>query len=196
MPIAINKLPPLPVLRKNFTADFEAGKLYWREDVDHPRAGMEAGGTSAASKGRKSVYLNGTFYAVSRVLWAMRTGRDPGPLYIDHINGDPSDNRACNLRCVTAGENMINKKPYSNTGIRGVYRRKPLKDGREVYLVQLHRVVGRNEDGTPKRYTYHFGTFYNLEDAAKKAAEVQKEWGMTEFLPALDTDITPTQKAV
>jgi hypothetical protein len=41
---------------------------------------------------------------------------------IDHINGDPSDNRFCNLRVATHYQNMVNrKKPTSNTsGVMGV----------------------------------------------------------------------------
>ena len=45
------------------------------------------------------------------------------PLQTDHINGDPLDNRRCNLRIVTKHQNMMNcKKSRANTsGFRGVY---------------------------------------------------------------------------
>ena len=41
---------------------------------------------------------------------------------VDHINGDPSDNRKCNLRICTHDKNLKNqKKPSNNTsGYRGV----------------------------------------------------------------------------
>ena len=33
----------------------------------------------------------------------------------DHINRDTLDNRSCNLRTVTHGQNMLNKKDYTNS---------------------------------------------------------------------------------
>ena len=45
------------------------------------------------------------------------------PKYIDHINGNPSDNRICNLREATISQNGINKPLQSNnkSGYKGVY---------------------------------------------------------------------------
>jgi hypothetical protein len=54
---------------------------------------------------------------------------------IDHINRDTLDNRMCNLRQVTPGENMLNKKVYDNSthGVPGLIT---FKDG---YRVQVAR---------------------------------------------------------
>lgn len=43
--------------------------------------------------------------------------------YVDHINGDGLDNRRQNLRQASHGQNMFNKRRYSNntSGFQGVY---------------------------------------------------------------------------
>lgn len=181
MAMEIRKLPPLPVLRNLFSADPETGKLYWRKANHHRKKSLEAGGV--ATNGRRNVHIQGVTYAVSRILYALYTGRDPGANYIDHINGDPSDNRACNLRAVTPSENSMNKRPYGATGYRGVYYAKPLVDGEVRYKVQICRAVGRDENGKHLRKTYDFGYFANLADAIRKAEEAHEEWGSLQFVP-------------
>lgn len=179
--VYIQRLPPLPELRRLFTADPEAGKLYWREGSRGRRKDAEAG--SSAKHGRRSVMINGKHYLVSRVLWALCTGRDPGAQYIDHVNRDSTDDRLCNLRAVTTSENATNKQAYGATGHRGVYLHKPLRDGTPRYVVQICRALGRTDDGRYIRKTYGYGTFANLADAIARAAEVHAEWGMLQFLP-------------
>jgi len=60
-----------------------------------------------------------------RLAFLYMTGRWPGE--VDHINGDQSDNRWCNLREVTHRQNQQNKlRPYANNkvGLLGVYKKR------------------------------------------------------------------------
>lgn len=65
------------------------------------------------------VKIDGRNYLLHRVIYAYHTGEWPFP--IDHINGNPLDNRFENLRPLSLSLNNINSnKTWSTTGYRGV----------------------------------------------------------------------------
>lgn len=80
---------------------------------------------------------------------------------IDHINGDKTDNRKCNLRFVSFQENCFNKKLISSnvSGITGVIW--------DTYRNKWKATIGYNYK------TINLGRFDNKKDAiaARKAAE-------------------------
>jgi len=83
-------------------------------------------------------------------------------LTIDHANGNGLDNRRSNLRVFTRSENA-----------RNIVRRKT-KSGHQNVIQSAKGdawYVYFSVNGKPK----HFGTFYSLEKAVAKAAEVRRE---------------------
>lgn len=85
---------------------------------------------------------------LSRAIMAPGAG-----LVVDHINGDPLDNRRCNLRVCTQKQNIWNrKKPKSNTsGFKGA--RLDKKTGKWIAYIAKN---GRR---------WHLGTFRTPERA-------------------------------
>ena len=85
-------------------------------------SGKIIGAASILSSNYISIYLRGIKLRGHTVAWVLQHGKYPDEC-IDHINGNRSDNRMCNLRSVSHAENMKNKKKYKNnsTGVSGVY---------------------------------------------------------------------------
>lgn len=110
---------PVALLREWFHYDAEAGKLVWKVDRQKSFAGTTAGAFDP--KGYRHVGILGRYYLVHRVCWAIHHGEWPA-MFLDHINGDPADNRICNLRVVTRQQNNMNQKLHSSnkTGFKGV----------------------------------------------------------------------------
>ena len=95
-------------------------------------------------------------------LHRMIIGAKPGEM-VDHVNGDPADNRRCNLRIVTPGGNMQNRHgadPRNTTGRRGV-----CTNGHGKF-----RPFGRID-----KKTVWLGTFTDLEEAASVATEWRRK---------------------
>lgn len=125
-------MKPLPVeqMRRLLRYEPETGRLFWKERSEKDQigaalwnakyAGMEAFRT-AGQNGRKTGTFLGGKYQTPRVIWAIVNGESVFG-EIDHINGDPSDNRLCNLREATKSQNQHNKAKYSNnsSGFKGV----------------------------------------------------------------------------
>jgi len=85
------------------------------------------------TKGVKSsiqVLVNGRSLQVHRIIWFLIHGSLPSvDMIIDHIDGDPHNNKIENLRLVSHKTNCENLSKYSNnsTGVSGVYLRKKRK---------------------------------------------------------------------
>ena len=75
--------------------------------------------------GRYYTEYNGIAYPLARLTWEAVNGKViPEGYEIDHINSDPMDNRASNLRCVTRKENNRNpetRKKKSGLGGFDIY---------------------------------------------------------------------------
>jgi hypothetical protein len=83
-----------------------------------------AAGTAAGtlrSDGYYTVKVAGVVYQAHRVVWELFNA-SPGENDVDHLDGNPSNNRLGNLRCVTHRVNKRNSKQHSSntSGTTGV----------------------------------------------------------------------------
>jgi len=97
-------------------------------------------------------YAEASIQGITTGLHRFLTNAPPGTV-VDHLNGNPLDNRKANLRVTSVQGNALNRKirKDSSTGISGVTARSNGK-----YEAQLKM------DGK----TYYLGQYPNLEEAA------------------------------
>lgn len=156
-------------IRRRFDYDPESGVLSWKNDtkINNSKAGKRAGFDKR--DGYRYVALNKKRYGEHRVIWAWTFGNFP--TQVDHINMDRSDNRLCNLRRATNGQNGMNKAKQSNntSGFKGV----TLHKGTGKYHAKICR-NGRRQS---------LGYYQRAEDAAaaysKAAGELHGEFART-----------------
>lgn len=102
--------------------DPDTGRFVWSSDrPGGSKAGQEAG--HLHSTGYRYIGIDGRKYRAHRLAWLIVHGRMP-EFEIDHINGDPRDNRIVNLRDVRRDVNAQNMRcaPSHNkrSGLLGV----------------------------------------------------------------------------
>ena len=122
--------------------------LVWKVD----RGGTARAGSVAGSKVPNSkapgrfdwkVKVDGRHYFVSRVIYFMANGEDPGELTVDHEDQNPMNNNVGNLRLGTEliQENNQGLRKDNKSGAKGVFRVKSGKweaslgyKGKRLYL--------------------------------------------------------------
>ena len=109
-------------LQQRYTYDAECGVV--RNRRNHVVKGFDNGCGYFILNAR----VDGSRHEIQlhRLVWALVYGKFPKQ--IDHINGNPKDNRVENLREVTPSENDMNRvwawKPNAKTGLPGVCKAK------------------------------------------------------------------------
>ena len=152
--------------------EYRNGFLYWKIALStKTKIGSVAGCVS--SDGYTKIGLNKKTYQAHRLIWIMHHGQAPS--VIDHINGNPLDNRIENLRSATIAENVRNSRLSRNnkSGAKGVF-------WCNTYRLWAGRVI-------MNRRSYHAGRYESREDCIKAVtklrANLHGEFARQEVLP-------------
>lgn len=124
----------------------ETGEFFWKPCAHRSRAwNSKMAGKRAGSsfKGYKYVRIDGKKVFLHRAAIEIATGSPPAGV-VDHINGDPGDNRIANLRVCSHSDNLCNRGKNANntSGFKGVHLNKVTgrwvaeiwKSGKKHYL--------------------------------------------------------------
>lgn len=173
----------ITLLRKLIEYNSETGKAIWlprTPDMFTPKGQLKpeslcrsfnsrvSGSPALDCLDKKSGYLCGNVFGrrfqAHRAFWAIQYGEWPAG-DIDHINGNRTDNRICNLRDVTHMENLRNSSigVRNKSGVLGVYWGKDRNMWRAEISVDGERIK--------------LGSFETLEDAVDARKEAEKFYG-------------------
>lgn len=134
--------------------EYKDGKLFWKTSNNQHPVGQEVGSEQPDAYSRFT--YKGKHWLLHRAIFYYHNGYLPK--YVDHINGDRSDNRIENLRPATASQNCYNQK---GKGTKTLPKNVFAKCGK--YFVAL-RLKGK---------LVRFGTYADLELADLVATEAR-----------------------
>lgn len=154
-----------------FRYDPDTGSITWKRNFYASNGALlrkpgDIAGTTL-SNGYVQLRVNGKGYLAHRVGWLLTHGKWPAQL-LDHVNGNPSDNRLSNLREADTTQNHWNRRKgrVGEAGFRGVFRNQSGRRWRAVFTHEGKKV--------------YVGTFTTPEEAAaareKAVAAVRGEF--------------------
>ena len=99
-------MPTQEYLKSKYIYDADTGVLTSK------RSKRPVGSVTPLGRLRLTVYYGGKkmYIFAHRIIWVLMTGDDIEGMFIDHINGDPLDNRFENLRLVDKAQNSWNTR--------------------------------------------------------------------------------------
>lgn len=126
----------LETLRTRLDYNPETG-IFTRNPSAYKTGAKSKVGTVCAG-GYLQIFVLDYPYRAHRLAWFYVYGLWPAE-EIDHINGDPLDNRICNLREATHHQNTLNVKSWASCGYKGVSKKRSRWIARICY--NGHQVV-------------------------------------------------------
>lgn len=134
-----------------FAYDPNSGAITWKVTRNHmSKVGSEAG--HLRKSGYRQIIVNGRAIAAHRLAWLLHYGTWPEQ-HIDHMDGNPSNNRISNLRDVERRVNAENLRGARKDSTCKLLGASPRKDGQ--WLAQI-QVQGRKK---------HLGLFPTAAEA-------------------------------
>lgn len=136
------------------------GSFTWKRRLGSRRSGKPAG--TLAPHGYWVLTLDGIRYYGHRVAWLLHTGTWPVK-DIDHIDGDKSNNQLSNLRLASSAQNSQNVSRHkdSTSPYKNVYW--------DARVNKWHVKIMK------ERKWYHFGSYYDIEEANAVAVQKRQE---------------------
>lgn len=165
----IKPLPSIEDLKKAFA--IKGGEVVWKINYFKARIGKRAG--YLRKDGYVEIKYNNQKMLAHRVAYALHHGIDPGDLFVDHIDGNPTNNAPSNLRMATHAQNLVNSRRLRRNNTSGsVGVRLTIVGGIEYWKAEFC-VANR---------TYFIGA-YATKEAAIAAREVAEKFAYGEFSP-------------
>ena len=156
------------VLHKVFKYDPETGVLYNRIDRSSTAKKGEVAGSLVKTTGYWQLHFFGKVIAMHRIVWLYHHGKWPN-YEIDHIDGNPLNNRIENLRDVVKRQNKLNsgKGVNNSSGCVGVSWNKKHEKW-EAYIYSNYKKI-------------KLGYFTDKQDAVKARKEANIKYGFHEL---------------
>lgn len=155
---------PINWLRETFDYDAESGIFLWSHTAPNPRVRGKQVGTlfrkdsyrmySHEREGKRQIF------AVHRMVWAWWYGEWPNS-YLDHADGNKTNNTISNLRLASPSENIFNRRCKNPLGAPGVSF---LPCGQRRYRARIRR----------GNVVVELGCYYTLEEALAARREGEK----------------------
>jgi hypothetical protein len=150
-------------LKSQLNYNCDTGVFTWlKTSNSHALKGSIAG--HVRSDGRIKINVNSKTYYAHRLAWFYIYGDFPKK-HIDHINGNPSDNRICNLRQATDAQNNQNKTKPLSTNKTSKYLGVSFEKKAGKYVAQICK----------NRKSYRLGYFDNQDEAYETYLKAKRE---------------------